>query len=156
MSEYAEKYGNLLIEFNDTEIFNKQLKENIEELKKLKQKDLDNKNELKDNDKMPYLETEEEAAENISDIYEHKNDIRKKEYGIDVNGLDRDGYNINGIDKNGTDRDGYNINGIDRNGTDRDGYNINGIKGTKKNIQKKILNIKKMMTVFCMTSMGLI
>ena len=71
---------------------------------------------------MPYLETEEDAAENISDIYECRNDIRRKEYGIDINGLDRDGNNINGIDKNGT---------------DRDGYNINGIKGTKKKISKK-------------------
>ena len=79
MSEYIEKYNNLLIEFNDTKIFNKQLKEIIEELKKLEQKYLDNKNELKDNNKMPYLETEEEAAENISDIYEHKNDTRKKD-----------------------------------------------------------------------------
>ena len=28
---------------------------------------------------MPYLETEEEAAENIADIYEHRNNARKKE-----------------------------------------------------------------------------
>ena len=68
MNKYVEKYDNLLIEFNATKNFNKQLKENTEELKKIEQKDLDNKNELKDNDKMPYLETEEEAADNISDI----------------------------------------------------------------------------------------
>ena len=128
MSEYVQKYDNLLIEFNDTKNFNKQLKKNIEELKKLEQKYLDNKNELKDNDKMPYLETEKDAAENISDIYERRNDIRRKEYGIDINGLDRDGNNINGIDKNGT---------------DRDGYNINGIKGTKKKYPKKNLKHKK-------------
>ena len=73
MSEYVEKYDNLLIEFNDTKIFNKQLKENVEELKKkLEQKDFDNKNKLKDNDKMSCLETEEEAAEIIADIYERK------------------------------------------------------------------------------------
>ena len=53
---------------------------------------------------MPPLEFEE-AAENIADIHERKDDIRKKEesyfnkYGIDINGLDRDGYNINGVDK---------------------------------------------------------
>ena len=58
---------------------------------------------------MSYLETEEEAAENIANIYERRDYTRKKEYDIDVNGLDRDGYNINGIDKNGSDRDGYNI-----------------------------------------------
>ena len=49
---------------------------------------------------MPPLETEEEAAENIIDINEHRNNTRKKEesdfneYGIDIDGLDRDGYNI--------------------------------------------------------------
>ena len=75
MSEYVEKYDNLLIEFNYTKIFNKQLKENIEELKKLEQKDFDNKNKLKDNDKMSYLETEEEAAGSIADIYECKKNI---------------------------------------------------------------------------------
>ena len=43
---------------------------------------------------MPPLETEEEAAENIANIYERRDDTPKKEYGIDVNGLERDGYNI--------------------------------------------------------------
>ena len=65
------------------------------------------------------LETEEESAENIANIYESRDDTRKKEksdfneYGIDINGLNRDGYNTNGIDENGLDRDGYNINGIE-------------------------------------------
>ena len=54
------------------------------------------------------------------------------EFGIDINGLNRDGYNINGIDENGLNRDDYNINGIDENSLDRDGYNINGIEGTIK------------------------
>ena len=85
---------------------------------------------------MPPLETEE-VAENITNIYEHRDDTRKKEYSIDVNGLDRDGYNINGIDKSGTDRDGYNINGLDRNGVDKDGLNIMVLKELEKNIQKK-------------------
>ena len=92
---------------------------------------------------MPPLETEEEAAENIANIYEHRDDTRKKEYGIDVNGLDRDGYNINGIDKSGTNRDGYNTNGADRNGVDKDGLNINGIKGTRKKYPKKNLECKE-------------
>ena len=93
---------------------------------------------------MPYLETEEEAAANIADIHESKNNTRKKQtitafnkYGIDVNGIDRDGYNINGINEYGVDRDGYNINGINEYGVDRDGYNINGIKGTRKRYPKK-------------------
>ena len=46
-----------------------------------------------------------------------------KEHGIDINGLDKDGYNINGIDK-------YGIN--------KDGFNINNSKGTRK----KYLNSK--------------
>ena len=48
----------------------------------------DNTSETKSNDHkkaeeinvdMPYLETEEEAAENIADIYEHRNDKIKKD-----------------------------------------------------------------------------
>ena len=71
---------------------------------------------------MPPLETEEEAAENIANIYECRDDTRKKEesdfnkYGIDINGLNRDGYKINGLDKDGLDKDGYNINGLDKDG----------------------------------------
>ena len=37
---------------------------------------------------------------------------------------------------NGLDKDGYNINGLDKDGLDKDGYNINGIKGTRKKILK--------------------
>ena len=68
---------------------------------------------------MPPLETEEEAAENIANIYESRDDTINKEesdfneYGIDINGLDRDGYNINGVNRNGVDKDGLNINGIE-------------------------------------------
>ena len=47
-------------------IFNEQLKKNIEEFKKNQRKYLDNKNKSEDNDKMPYLETKEEAAEKHS------------------------------------------------------------------------------------------
>ena len=88
-------------------------------------------------------------------IQEKKKKSDFNEYGIDINGLNRDGYNINGIDENGLDRDGYNINGINRNGIDRDGYKINDIEGTiKKYPQKKLIG--EMMMMFCMTSMGLI
>ena len=143
MSEYVKKYDNLLTEFNDTKIFNKQLKENTEELKKLEQKHLDNKNELKDNDKMRYLETEEETAENISDIYEHRSDTRKKNdtrkkddkyniNGLDLNGYNINGYNINGFNRNGFNRNGYNTNGYNINGLDINGYNINGKKNHNK------------------------
>ena len=127
MSECVEKYNNLLIKFNDTKILNKQLKENIEELKKLEKKDLDNKNE-----KIPYLETEEEAAENISDIYERRNDDTRKK---DDTGKKDDKYNINGLDTNGYNINGYNINGYNINGLDRNDYNINGynINGFHKN-----------------------
>ena len=92
---------------------------------------------------MHFLETEEEAAENIANIYERRDDTRKKEksgfneYCIDINGLNRDGYNINGIDENGLNRDGYNINGVDKNGLDKNGLNINGIEGTKQKYPKK-------------------
>ena len=102
------------------------------------------------------LETEEESAENIANIYESRDDTRKKEkldfneYGIDINGLNRDGYNINGIDENGLDRDYYNVNGIDR-----DGYNINGIEETIKKYPKRKVNWRDDDDVF-MTSMGLI
>ena len=85
---------------------------------------------------MPPLETEE-VAENIANIYEHRDDTDFNEYGIDINGLNRDGYNKNCIDENGLDREGYNINGIDRNGIDRDGYNINGIERTIKRYPKR-------------------
>ena len=84
---------------------------------------------------IPYLETEEEAAENIANIYERKNnkartfapsynieeEARFNKYGINIDGLDKDGYNINDLDRNGLNRNGYNINGVDRNGLDRNG-----------------------------------
>ena len=142
MSEYVEKYDNLLIEFNDTKIFNKQLEVNIEELKKLEQKDLDNKNELKDNDNMPYLETEEEAVENISDIYERRNDTIKKD---DTRKKD-DNYNINGYNINGYNINGNNLNGFDRNGLDINVLDINGY----------IINAKKIITNMDLIKMDLI
>ena len=123
---------------------------------------------------MSYLETGEEAAESIADIHESKNNTRKKydtrkkrdtrkkeesyfnKYGIDINGLNRDGYNINGTNEFGVDRDSYNINGINKYGVGRNAHNINGIDGTRKKYPKKILIIKKMIMVFYMIAMDLI
>ena len=90
------------------------------------------------------------------EIIKKKKESDFNQYGIDINGLDRNGYNINGVDVNGVNRNGYNINSVDVNGLDKNGLNINGIKGTKKIYPKKILIIKKMIMVFCMTSMDLI
>ena len=45
-------------------------------------------------------------------------------------------FNEYGVDINGQDKDGYNINYVDKDGLDKDGYNINGIKGTRKKILK--------------------
>ena len=76
---------------------------------------------------MPFLETEEEAA----NIYESKDDTRKKEksdfneYNIDINSLDKDGYKINGVDENGV---------------DKNGFNMNGIKETRKKYSKREVN----------------
>ena len=115
---------------------------NKNDKKKLQSTDTDREY---DTDILP-LETEEESAEKIANIYESRDDTRKKEksdfneYGIDINGLNRDGYNINGIDENGLDRDGYNINRVGRNGIDGDGYNINGIEGTIKKYPKRKVN----------------
>ena len=44
-------------------------------------------------------------------------------------------FNKHGIDINGLDKNGYNINDLDINGLDKNGCNINGIKGTKKSTQ---------------------
>ena len=77
------------------------------------------------------------------DDTEKKYDTRKKEksdfneYGINIDGLDRDGYNINGIDENGVDRDGCNINGVDKNGP-----TINGIEGNRIKYPKRKVNYK--------------
>ena len=49
-------------------------------------------------------------------------------------------FNEYGIDINGLDKDGYNINGIDINGVDKDGFNINNIEGTRKKYANKKIN----------------
>ena len=48
--------------------------------------------------------------------------------------------NEHGININGQDKDGYNINGLDINGLDKDGYNINGIKGTREKYRNRKIN----------------
>ena len=116
---------------------------------------------------IPHLETEEEAAQNIADIYERKDKKArtfapkhnvKKKYDSDIDFGDSDledfnldnkrkkkdtrkknDYNINYININGLDKDGYNINGLDKDGLDKDGYNINGIKGTREKYPNKKL-----------------
>ena len=100
----------------------------------------------------------EEIKKYLEELIKKYDDAGKKEsnfieYGIDVNGLDKDGYNINGVDRYGVDKDGFNINnaggtikkypnrkinwvydgefyydqyGFDENGFNRDGYDIYG------------------------------
>ena len=54
---------------------------------------------------MPYLETEEEAAENIAYIYDRRNNTKYDSNGFDINGLHKDtntkygpeGFNRNGL-----------------------------------------------------------
>ena len=114
---------------------------------------------------IPYLETEEEAAENIADIYEQKNnkartfapphnvdDNTRKKYNFDdieddIEDFDFDykrkkesNFNENGININGVDKDGYNINGVDKDGVNKDGFNINNIKRTRKKYPNKKVN----------------
>ena len=160
ISEQNKEIEILKKQLNENEEhFNKEEKKRIEkdsENKRYKQKikELEEKlNDYKKTEKekiyanIPYLENEDEAAYNVeeeADIYERKDDTGKKEksdlneYGINIDGLDKDGYNINGLDEYGLDRDGYNINGVDRNG-----YNINGIEGTRKKYSKRKINYKE-------------
>ena len=113
-------------------------------------------------DNIPYLETEEEVAENIADIYERKdNKARnfapkhnvKEKHDFDFDDSDIEDFNldnkkkirenihnINYININGLDKDGYNINGLDKDGLDKDGYNINGIKGTREKYPNRKIN----------------
>ena len=49
-------------------------------------------------------------------------------------------FNEYGIDINGLDKDGYNINGVDRYGVDKDGFNINNVEGTRKKYPNKKIN----------------
>ena len=49
-------------------------------------------------------------------------------------------FNEYGIDINGLDKDGYNINGVYRYGVDKDGFNINNVEGTRKKYPNKNFN----------------
>ena len=49
-------------------------------------------------------------------------------------------FNEYGIDINGLDKDGYNINGVDRYGVDKNGFNINTVEGTRKKYPNKKIN----------------
>ncbi len=46
--------------------------------------------------------------------------------GFNLQGYDKDGYNINGFNEDGYDRDGYDIEGYDQEGYNRNGFNVNG------------------------------
>ena len=137
---------------NENKRYEQKIKKLEEEINDYKEKE-----EEKTYANIPYLETAEEAAENIANIYEQKNNKARtfalsynveeeagfNKYGINIDRLDKDGYNKNGLDGNGLDRNGYNINGLDRNGLDRNGYNIMVLKELEKNIQKEKLITKK-------------
>ena len=60
----------------------------------------------------------------------HKDDFDdhgfNKYTGLNAEGYDCEGYNINGLNAEGFDREGFNIDGIDRDGYDKEGYNQYG------------------------------
>lgn len=60
----------------------------------------------------------------------HKDDFDERGFnkytGLNANGYDREGYNVNGLNAAGFDRDGFDIDGVDKDGYDRDGYNQYG------------------------------
>ena len=94
------------------------------------------------------------------------------EYGIDINGVDKDGYNMNSADRYGVNKNGFNINhvegtrkkypnekinwiydgdfhydqyGFDENGFNRDGLNKDGLnKYRYKKSSGKGLNISSL------------
>ena len=47
---------------------------------------------------------------------------------------------MHGINIDGLDKDGYNIDGVDKDGLDKDGFNINGIKGIRKKYSNRKVN----------------
>ena len=130
----------------------KRYKQEVQELRK----QLNDKNDYKNTEEnIPYLETEEEAAENIADIYERKDneartfapphnvddntrkkDNMRKKYNFDDIKDDIDNFDFDDKRKN---KSNFNENGIDINGLDKDGYNINGID--KYGVNKDGFNI---------------
>ena len=134
--------------------------EEYEKYKELKEKGEEEKEVLENFKEYVYKIIEENGFNKkfIEELIKKYDDARKEEsnfneYCIDINGLDKDGYNINGVDKDGVDKDGFNINnaegtrkkysnkkikwiydgkfyydqyGFDENGFNRDGYDIYG------------------------------
>ena len=58
-------------------------------------------------------------------------------------------FNEHGVDINGLDKDGYNINDINKYGVNKDGFNINGIKGTRKKYPNRKNNWTYIDGVYC-------
>ena len=160
------KNKNLLINKYEQEIqkLNKKLNENQEyfnhkeenrikkdnEIKRYEQEIQELKKKLNDykntEENIPYLEIEEEAAENIADIYEQR-DNKARTFAPphnvdDIEDFDykRKKFNEHGIDVNGLDKDGYNINGLNKYGVNKYGLNINNIKGTRKKYSNRKIN----------------
>ena len=82
---------------------------------------------------MPFLETEEEAAENVAGINEHRKknkeddtDSKYDSYGFNKYGIHKDtnlSYDLNNFYMNGENRftnNKYDVNGFDINGVHRD------------------------------------
>ena len=101
---------------------------------------------------MPFLETEEEVAENIANINAQR-DVRKKDNKArtfapadnteEVAKKTSEFYNENGFDINSLNKNGYNINGLDENGLNEYGYNINGTKGNVIMYPNKKIKFKR-------------
>ena len=148
----------------DNEI--KRYEQEIQELKK-QLNDYKKTEEEKIYGNIPYLETEEEAAENIADIDEQKDNkartfaptrnvdenTRKKDNFDDIKD-DIEDFGFDDKKKSNFNEHGININGLDKDGLDKDGYNIYGIKGTRKKYPNRKINWIN--DVFCMINMDLI
>ena len=50
------------------------------------------------------------------------------QYGFDIDGFNKDGYNIYGFDIDGFNKDGYNIDGFNKDGYNIDGFNKFGYR----------------------------
>ena len=146
INKYEQEIQELNKKLNENEeYFNNEEKNRIKkdnkikryerEIQELKKKLNDYKNT---EENIPYLETEEEAAENIADIYERRdNKARTLAPPHNVDDIENFDYkekefNKHGIDINGLDKDGYNINGVNKYGVKKYGLNINNTEGTRK------------------------
>ena len=134
--------------FNTSE----EIKKDMEEFtKKCKKEKIDDKTEKYIEEFIKRYNIDYKQKDNIKKLIKNYNifDTKKEEksdfneHEININGLDRNRYNIIGLDEYGLDEDGYSINGLDRNGLDRNGYNINGVEGTRKKYPKRKVNYKE-------------